>query len=184
MREFAAIVVIGVVLAAGLYWLVSANSSSPEPSAAPSIAASVCPADGTAATPLDANAAPYSGPAPHPARLLRVADGRPSAESGLPAEWTTPNDAAVQLAVCEHVTVGREADECAYSDGSRVPVLDATYRYRVYAARTGKAVTEFTLPGVGWHCAPVTSSAGPPGAVVKLPSAKALADALRPTVTG
>ena len=178
-------VVIGVALAAGLYWLVSANSESSTPEPDPPIAASVCPADGAGATPYDPNAAPYAGPAPHPARLLRVRDGHPSVETGLPAEWTTRDAAAVQLVVCEHVAVGAQTTECAYSDGSRIPVVNANYRYRVYAARTGKAVTEVTLPGVGWHCAPVTSSGpGPTGAVVKLPSSEALADALRPAVAG
>ncbi|MEU6731766.1 hypothetical protein ABZ929_00930 [Streptomyces physcomitrii] len=92
----------------------------------------------------------YRGPGPHPVRLLRAdsADGGPE----LPHQWAPPG--GVQLVVCEYEDTdfaNRQVGICEYLGGDALGgtsrVESARWVYRVFEARTGTPVREFTLPG-------------------------------------
>ncbi|MEU6450007.1 hypothetical protein [Streptomyces sp. NPDC046979] len=94
---------------------------------------------------------PYEGPAPHPVKVVnKTGFSRPNApRRALPDGWeATNNTLDTQLIVCEYlVSTGAVVDACEYIGNSFVPLVSATWTYRVLAARTTQQVTQFTLKG-------------------------------------
>ncbi|MFE9686882.1 hypothetical protein [Streptomyces sp. NPDC006285] len=96
-------------------------------------------------------AAHYEGPAPHPVKLVNESGfseaNAPHRE--LPHGWeATYNTLDTQLVVCEYlVSTGAVVDSCEYVGKRFVPLVSATWTYRVLAARTAEQVTQFTLKG-------------------------------------
>ncbi|MFC5800059.1 hypothetical protein [Streptomyces formicae] len=94
----------------------------------------------------------YDGPGPHPVKLLRMESDLLGMGPELPYQWTGPRPA--QLVVCEYEDEtfdSRQVGTCEYLGGT---VLGATARvqsarfvYRVFEARTGTLVRQFTLRG-------------------------------------
>lgn len=98
------------------------------------------------------HAAPYEGPAPHPVDVVHVTgvSDRNEPSRNLPDGWEPTSDrlTQTQLVVCEYlVSTGAVVDSCEYIGNKFVPLVSATWTYRVLEARTAKEVTRFTLQG-------------------------------------
>ncbi|MEU3855629.1 hypothetical protein [Streptomyces sp. NPDC029554] len=96
-------------------------------------------------------AARYEGPAPHPVKVVNMT-GFSEANAphrAFPDGWeATYNALETQLVVCEYlVSTGAEVDSCEYIGNKVVPLVSATWTYRVLTARTAEQVTQFTLKG-------------------------------------
>jgi hypothetical protein len=123
-----------------------------------------CPRVIGGAAPPSPRADSYAGPGPHPAELhvlepdedgryLRLED-----DTALPPEWRPEEGERPRLVVCRYLAeVGPTVTECDYAPlgggrASPVPLVDATYAFRVYAAHTGALVASFGLPGTEGEC--------------------------------
>lgn len=100
------------------------------------------------------SAAPYTGPGPHPVELVTpvpevdgVSQYHDRDANVVPLEWQADDDAELQLVVCEYALSADSAavESCEYLGNLWVQLAPATYRYRVFEARTSRQVTEFTL---------------------------------------
>jgi hypothetical protein len=131
---------------------------SPPPKASPPPNACPDTVDGEPKHPTEYTnrAAPYTGPGPHSMELVAPVtdvDGIHQYHSVddrlLPSEWLVYDDEDkwdLQLFVCEYaVAAGYVKDSCQYIPQIFVQLVPATYRYRVFEARTAKPVKEFTL---------------------------------------
>lgn len=119
---------------------------------------------------------PYAGDGPHPVALVAAVTDvygvRQYESVALPREW----HGAPQLIVCEYaVTAGPSKDVCARS----VILVPATYRYRVFEARTSKQVADFTRES-GAGCPGIR--AGAPASILESVRPEDLESALRPLV--
>jgi hypothetical protein len=137
----------------------------------------------------------YKGPGPHPAVLfsddIDVDENRPPQ---LPDDWTADfanND--TQLVVCQYDDwdyPSRTVGTCTYLGGSNnsgdgvVDVESARYVFRVFEAATGEQVTKFALNGTTSPEQTCPESALYPSTEFQLVTSEALADRLRPYVTG
>jgi hypothetical protein len=119
-----------------------------------------------------ADAAPYSGPAPHPIAVIPAShghdftDAKPEDYGGaVPNKQTAPyqstNTHRVQLVACAAIThEAKSGPDCKFTDpdgGHRfsVPLHSATYRVTVYELRTHRKVGQATVktsPGFGYRC--------------------------------
>jgi hypothetical protein len=119
-----------------------------------------------------ADAAAYSGPAPHPIAIILASHGSDfgdakQADDGgaVPNKVTAPyqstNTHRVQLVACGAIThEEKSGPDCKFSDTDgghsfSVPLHGATYRVTVYELRTHRTVgqvTVKTLPGFGYRC--------------------------------
>ncbi|GAA2113407.1 hypothetical protein [Streptomyces synnematoformans] len=137
----------------------------------------------------------YQGPGPHPAVLfkddLAVDESEPPQ---LPGAWTADYaDADAQLVVCQYDDwdhPSRKVGTCTYLGGANntgdgeVDVHSARYVYRVFEARTGELVTKFALDGTTSPEETCPDSALYIADDFQLVTDEALADKLRPLVTG
>ncbi len=136
----------------------------------------------------------WTGPGPHPAVLFRPGSVPEVEVPQLPQEWTpSAHRGFTRLVVCEHVDRGfrgEKVGDCAYLGGApygnRNPeVFSARYVYRVFEARTGERVAEFTLDGTTSpeESCPETSYA-PPSTYWQRVESDALEAELRPLIEG
>ncbi|GAB3577224.1 hypothetical protein GCM10027445_42570 [Amycolatopsis endophytica] len=184
--------------------------ASPDPPAHPcatdsAVAAAVVPNQ------LAGTARPYTGPGPHQVLVVsqHETSGGPGGpwwdEAALPPEWQPPDgstlEAQVPLVLCEYGTrLGQGIDRCDYGPGSlsgslltttdqprtvqhSIALENAEYHYRLYEARTGTLLDEFTLGSAG-PCAFTVSVADDvwPVSIVQRPDSAALESRLRPFV--
>jgi hypothetical protein len=140
-------------------------------------------------------AAPYTGTGPHLMVLVEavpgvnhVYQGYSVADRLLPAKWLAQSEdekPRAQLIVCEYaVSIGALVRTCEYIGADPVRLLRAAYVYRVFEARTGKPVTEFTLDS-GANCPPsieVWNGGPPPQDMLQSTAFDDLKNALRPVV--
>ncbi|GAA2664600.1 hypothetical protein GCM10010400_25440 [Streptomyces aculeolatus] len=137
----------------------------------------------------------YDGPGPHPAVLFK--DEVPGAESEppyLPDGWDPAYDNHdTQLVVCQYDDwehPSRTVGTCTYLGGANntgdgeVDVQSARYIYRVFEAATGEPVTTFALDGTTSPEQTCPDSALYIADDFQLVTTEALADKLRPYVTG
>ncbi|MGP4020648.1 hypothetical protein [Saccharopolyspora sp. 5N708] len=198
---FASTVLLGPVVIIG-WKIVEALSSVDETTSAPT--ASPC-ATGTEAaqrTPINPAAAPYAGVGPHPAAVIG------SEPPNLPTEWTAAeDDGRLQLIVCQQLiaTGAAEPTTCDYGPAYPLPgsgdsesepdvagesepisltIVEATYTYEVFEARTARPVTTVTLQGSESSCpGTVGSWASSETVLPKKVSDAELTGALRPVIT-
>ncbi|MEO3761942.1 hypothetical protein [Streptomyces sp. B5E4] len=137
----------------------------------------------------------YKGPGPHPAVLFKddiaVDESEPPQ---LPGDWTAAfatDD--TRLVVCQYDDrdhPSRKVGTCTYLGGSHnsgdgeYDVQSARYVFRVFEAATGEQVTEFALDGTTTPEETCPDSALYPAQDFQLVTSDALADELRPFVTG
>jgi hypothetical protein len=131
------------------------DSEPPPPAAAPPPHACPDTPDGEPRHPTEhtKSTAPYTGPGPHPVEVVTPVaevDGVYRYEGRhdyrLPLEWLANDDAELQLVVCEYaMSADPVVESCEYLGNVWVQLAPATYRYRVFEARTSRQVTEFTL---------------------------------------
>ncbi|UCM91638.1 hypothetical protein [Streptomyces marincola] len=136
----------------------------------------------------------WSGPGPHPAVLFRPGSLPEVEVPQLPQEWSgsAPYD-FTQLVVCEYSDdefEGEKVGDCSYLGGApygdRDPeVFSERYIYRVFEAKTGEQVAEFSLDGTTSpdESCPETSYA-PPSTYWQRVESDALEEELRPLVEG
>ncbi len=137
----------------------------------------------------------YAGAGVHPVAQFTVGP-RPyeGAGAGLPDDWVAvPFNGPAQLVLCEYQNgghAGAVVGTCAYAGGSfggngESEVRAARYTFRVFEARTGELVDEFTLDGTtSPEDSCPESSYYPASTYYQLVERDALADALRPLATG
>lgn len=143
-----------IVLVTGLAILELSND--PEPPVSPSSPAppkaDPCPrerGDEPHPSKFTNHAPPYAGPAPHPVEVVNVNGVSEMNEPSrtLPDGWEQ-TESQTQLVVCEYlVATGAVVDSCEYLGNKFVPLVAATWTYRVFEARTSRQVGEFTLNG-------------------------------------
>ncbi|WBB62371.1 hypothetical protein O7599_07525 [Streptomyces sp. WMMC500] len=137
----------------------------------------------------------YAGPGPHPAVLFK--DEIPGADSEppyLPDGWDPAFDKHdTRLVVCQYDDwehPSRTVGTCTYLGGANntgdgeVDVQSARYVYRVFEARTGELVTTFALDGTTSPEQTCPDETLYLSSHFQLVTSKALADKLRPLVTG
>ncbi|MGK5529675.1 hypothetical protein [Streptomyces sp. URMC 129] len=135
----------------------------------------------------------YDGPGLHPAVLLKPGVIPEVDVPQLPSEWGPSQGAGfAELIVCQYQDPGFEGEvigDCVYLGGTlgddNPDVRSARYDFRVFEARTGELVTEFTLDGTTTpdETCPETSYA-PPSTYWQLVESDALENALRPLIEG
>ncbi|GAB1515987.1 hypothetical protein [Actinophytocola sp. KF-1] len=186
------------IAAAGAAPIVVDKLTSPEPAPPPPAAPprTPCPdtADGEPKHPTEYTdrAAAYTGPGPHPMELVTPVldvDGvyqyyGPD-DRGLPLEWQADEENERQLVVCEYaVSAEPVVRSCEYLGNRWVQLAPATYRYRVFEARTSRAVKDFTLHS-GEACPgsiEYREGDSPPARVLESVKFTELEKALRPIV--
>lgn len=173
------------------------------PPASPQLPESPCPIDSAdeivRAPSIYTNVArPYEGPGPHTlqASILRPPDGMPNAPiesfpGDNPDAYAFPDPknpiGDTQLILCTYQRTGSPVDTCSIlgsngdgAAGTRT-LLDTTYVYQLYEARTSRLVARFDVHGIR-HCGGTVSGgpSGPP--VVEQPDNYAANDRLRPYI--
>ena len=138
------------------------------------------------------SAAPYTGPGPHPVELVTPVSGVDGVyryegrhDFRLPLEWLANDDAELQLVVCEYaLSADPVVESCEYLGNLWVQLAPATYRYRVFEARTSRQVTEFTLRSGDWCPANIEYREGDtaPARILESVKPEDLENALRPVV--
>lgn len=132
---------------------------------------------------------PYTGDGPHPVELVAPVtdvDGVYQHQSvddrNLPPEWDGHGEP--QLFVCEYaVEAGPSKKTCPYIGDISVILVPATYRYRVFEARTSKQVTDFTRVSDGGCPAYLEQWGGQaPASMLESVRTASLENALRPLV--
>jgi hypothetical protein len=137
-------------------------------------------------------AAPYTGNGPHPMELVAQVSGVDGVyqyydadERGLPLEWRAYEENELQLVVCEYaVSAEPVVRSCPYLGNRWVQLAPATYRYRIFEARTSRQVKDFTLPS-GEGCPgsiEYQEGESPPARVLESVKFTVLENALRPIV--
>ncbi len=166
----------------------------PPPPAAPP--RNPCPdtADGEPKHPTEHTnrAAPYTGPGPHPMELVTqvssidgVAQYYGPEDRSLPLEWRAYEENEPQLFVCEYAVSAKPVvDSCEYLGNRWVQLAPATYRYRVFEARTSRQVKDFTLhSGEGCPASiEYPADESPPAKILESVKFTDLEKALRPIV--
>ncbi|NYI03555.1 hypothetical protein [Allostreptomyces psammosilenae] len=136
----------------------------------------------------------YAGPGVHPVVLYEthtLAQDYGSDEPVVPEGWlAAPGEA--QLVVCEYeddAFVSETVGTCEYAGGSWIGdgtarVESMRYVYRVFEARTGELVDEFTLDGTSSPEETCPDSAYHPTVFFQYVEREALTERLRPLVEG
>ena len=168
----------------------------PPPKAAPP--RTPCPdtADGEPKHPTEYTdrAAPYTGRGPHPMELVAQVSSIDGVyqyhgpdDRGLPLEWQVYEEDRYerQLFVCEYaVSAEPVVRSCEYLGNRWVQLAPATYRYRVFEARTSRQAGDFTLHS-GEGCPgsiEYREGDSPPARVLESVKFTDLENALRPFV--
>jgi hypothetical protein len=140
----------------------------------------------------------YAGAGPHPVEFLKQGELQASAgedaQPVLPDDWERPAyEGVTQLVVCEHPDPsfrGRKVGECEYlggdfNRGEPSELRSARYVYRVFEARTGRLVTQFTMRGTtGPQESCPARTLAPATLYYQAVRSRELVAKLRPLVTG
>ena len=151
-----------------------------------------------------ATAPPYGGAPPHLLVVVNVKyessgadhtdEGTATFAAGLPLAWQVPDGQDVysfaQLVVCSYRdpadpkadSVVRFCDFVGPPGDVRIPLMRATYTYRVYEAKTGRKIAQFHIDGTDSCPSGIEYQDTPPSTWTESANSDDLTRALRPLV--